>query len=136
MLSKKTIEFLNAFCDDCDERYQEGGAVYSYTFGRNLAHTLKDLDTRKPFRKSELYEEEACQIREFFDQARGNWVNPGNSPEAIGFLESLVSSLSSDLQYDSIDIVEFGSDEYHATFKVIMIKRNDYSSLDMFWSLD
>jgi hypothetical protein len=136
VLSRNTTKLLNEFCDRSDEVFSDGGANYIYKFGRNLAHYLQEEHGANKNNGKELIDEQLIQLRTFLDHAHGRLSNTTPSSESIVKSTELMKMLQSDIDYDVIYIIDFDADDYSTDLKIVMIKENNYFSLELMWQMD
>lgn len=136
MISDKTIVFLDEFCDFSDRIFQDGGANYIFKYGRKLAHYLQEKqDIHMTFTK-ELNQNHLKQLHAFIDRAHGDIEKENPSDENIKKSMILLELLQIDINYDHVYIANYLTNDYTSELKIVMIKGNDYYSLELMWSLD
>jgi hypothetical protein len=136
MLSNRTITFLNQYCDVSDKMFTQGGANYIFKFGRKLAHCMQEKDDIHMKYSNELSQTHLNQLQTFLDTAHDGMYNDLPSEEARKVCSSLINLLQSDINYDFVYIIDYFLNDYISELKIVMIKDNDYYSLELMWQLD
>ena len=136
MINKKTIEFLDEFCDISDGMFHDGGTNYIFKYGRKLAHYLQNkCDIHLSFSK-ELSQAHMKQLQIFIDRSQGDIERENPSEESLLISSSLLNLLQKDINYEQIYITDYFSDVYSSSLTIVMVKENDYFSLELLWSID
>lgn len=136
MISEKTIKFLDEFCDISDKMFQDGGTNYIFKYGRKLAHYLQNKhDIHLCFSK-ELSDAHMKQLQIFIDRSHGDIERVNPSEKSILISLSLLNLLQKDINYEQIYITDSFRDIYSSSLTIVMIKENDYFSLELMWILD
>lgn len=143
MLSHRTVAFLEASADSSHLVYPEGGLLFRYQYAYKQAHCCL-----KGEMWNALYGIGLNQYSEITDQATNDLAflfqcalvgYTKDSPKDCTILAAcnLIAYLKEDLQYDLVElVVEEGNYAMTATFEMASKSRNDYSRLELFWSVD
>ncbi|WP_313430521.1 hypothetical protein [Pseudomonas sp.] len=132
MLSSRTVAFLKELADSSHLAYPEGGLLFRYQYDFKQAHRFL-----KTSMQDTLHVDELNNLARFFQGALGDPTEDSAKDHAVLSAGCLIEHLREDLQYDLVDlVVEEGNYDMTATFEMASRLRNDYSRLDLFWSVD
>jgi hypothetical protein len=143
MLSKRTVSFLEKMADSSHLAYPEGGLLFRYQYAYHQAHRCLKGDMRDALHKdcpngySEITEQKLNDLARFFQGALGHYTKDTASDHAAIVASNLIGWLKDDLQSDLMDlVVEDGNYDMTATFEMAAKSTNDYSRLELYWSVD
>lgn len=143
MLSHRTVAFLEESADSSHLVYPEGGLLFSYQYAYKRAHCCLKGDMRNALyngglnKYSEITEQAANDLASFFQRALGGYTKDAPTDCTVLAACNLIDYLKEDLQHDLVElVVEAGDYDMTATFEMASRSRNDYSRLELFWSVD
>lgn len=143
MLSHRTVAFLEKSADSSHLVYPEGGLLFRYQYAYNQAHCClkggiwKALYNVDLVQYSEITEQAANDLAFFFQRAFGGYTKDSPTDCTVLAACSLIAYLKEDLQHDLVELVVTDGDyDMTATFEMASRSRNDYSRLELFWSVD
>jgi len=143
MLSKRTTAFLEELANSSHLAFPEGGFVFRYHYAYNQAHCCLKGDMQGAWhidgltRYSDISGRIINDLGRFFQGALGDYTKDAATDSALLTAHKLIGHLKEDLQYDLVELaVEDGSYDMTATFEMASKSRNDYSRLELFWSVD
>ncbi|MFL1501919.1 MULTISPECIES: hypothetical protein [unclassified Pseudomonas] len=143
MLSHRTVAFLDEQADSSHLVYPEGGLLFSYQYAYKRAHCCLNGDMRNALynvglnKYSEITEQAANDLARFFQRALGVYTKDTPTDCTVLAACNLIDYLKEDLQHDLVEFVmEDGDYDMTATFEMASRSRNDYSRLELFWSVD
>lgn len=143
MLSHRTVAFLEESADSSHLVYPEGGLLFRYQYAYKQAHCSLKGDMGNALyntglsKYSEVTEQAANDLSRFFQRAlRGDTKDAPTDCTVLAAC-NLIDYLKEDLQHDLVElVVENGEYDMTATFEMASRSRNDYSRLELFWSVD
>lgn len=143
MLSKRTVRFLEEMAGSSSLAYPEGGLLFRYQYAYRQAHRYLKGDMRdalhsdRPTGYCEFTGQIINDLARFFQGALGDYTKETASDHAVLIACNLTDCLKEDLQSDLVElVVEDGSYDMTVTIEMASRSRNDYSRLELFWSVD
>ncbi|MGV8916526.1 MAG: hypothetical protein ACOH2R_01780 [Pseudomonas sp.] len=143
MLSQRTVAFLETFAQASNLVYPEGGFLYRYEFAYCQAHNqlsgdlLSALEREDSAEYADISAGELNDMARFFQGALGNHTKDAPSGNAIRTARTLIDYLKEDLQNDLVGlVVEDGSVDMTVSLEMASKSTNNYSWLELFWSVD
>lgn len=134
MLSKETLDLLQAMQDISHAEYPEGGLLYTYSEAANQAHARMSTSGRSSVCDAQLRE-----FAQFLQVAHGHYgiTLEQVSDAFVKISQELIQALSSDLGFNEIELVleDCGTD-IAVTFSMARRSDNRYFSLWLWWSID
>ncbi len=117
--------------------------MFSYQYAYKRAHCCLKGDMRNALynvglnKYSEITEQAANDLASFFQRALGGDTKDAPTDCTVLAACNLIDYLKEDLQHDLVElVVEAGDYDMTATFEMASRSRNDYSRLELFWSVD
>ncbi|WP_397452970.1 hypothetical protein [Pseudomonas sp. NA-150] len=143
MLSQRTVAFLETFAQASNLVYPEGGFLFRYEFAYSQAHNQLSGDLLSALQHDEVTEYAEVSVGELNDMARffqgalGNYTKDAPSGNAVRTARTLIDYLKEDLQNDLVGlVVEDGSGDMTVSLEMANKATNNYSWLELFWSVD
>ncbi len=143
MLSHRTVAFLEESANSSHLVYPEGGLLFRYQLAYKQAHCCLKGDMRNALyniglsKYSEVTEQAANDLARFFQRALGGYTKDASADCTVLAACNLIDYLREDLPYDLVElVVEDGDYDMTATFEMASTSLNEYSKLELFWSVD
>lgn len=143
MLLHRTVAFLEESADSSHLVYPEGDLLFRYQYAYKQAHCCLKGDMRNAFydidliNDSEVTEQAANDLARFFQRVLGGYTKDAPTDCTVLAACNLINYLKEDLQHDLVKLVVENSDyDMTATFEMASRSRNEYSRLELFWSVD
>ena len=143
MLSQRTVAFLETFAQASNLIYPDGGFLFRYQFDYNQAHGHLSGDLLHALRNDDATQyadvsaRDLNELARFFQGALGNHTHDVASGNAIRTAKALIDYLKEDLSNDLIGLaVDEGSDDMTASFEMASKATNNYSWLELYWSVE
>jgi hypothetical protein len=134
---KHTKELLDPLCVEANERYQEGGLTYQYTYAHGRAHLPRhEYDLGIEHSNKDFSPKELEKISKFFEKVLVQPYPEEISEGTKSVVKAFLAALSNDMPESANLIAEYYDYEYGVVLTMIIVQRKNFHELELHWSYD
>ncbi|MGH1542043.1 MAG: hypothetical protein ACRBHB_16570 [Arenicella sp.] len=134
---KHTKGLLDPLCTEANERYQEGGLTYQYTYAHGRAHLPRhEYDLGLKHSNKNFSTKELQQLSIFFEKVLVQPYPEGVSESTQSIVSDFLEALSKDMPESNNLIAEYYDYDYGIVLTMVIVQRNNFHELELQWSYD